>query len=90
MKFTQIRGTGNDETALYAISDHKATIGEFVEEVLEQKPGEWGYIEVNGFKCEYRYGKLLSELPEMILGWHISEVKGYGGWSGMDYIIRVI
>ena len=33
MKFTQIRGTGSDETALYAISDHKATIGEFVDEV---------------------------------------------------------
>lgn len=54
MKFTQIRRTGSDETALYAISDHKATIGEFVEEVLKQNPGEWGCIEVNGFKCEYR------------------------------------
>lgn len=89
MKFKQISKTFSDETAHFAVSDYKATtIGEFVDEVLKENPKEWGKIEVvGGYECEYRYGELLSELPEMIMGWHISEIKGYGGWGMMNYII---
>lgn len=88
MKTEQISKTFSDETAAYNVCDYKATtIGEFVDEVLKESQSDWGYIKVGEFKSEYRYGKLLSELPKHILSQSILNVRGYGGWSRMDYII---
>ena len=83
--------TGGDDMAPYSIYDYKAiTVSDFVTEVLAEEPNEWGRIEVDGFgSIKYRDGKLLSEIPE---SWkHLTVVKltGYGGWSCMDYRIKV-
>ena len=72
------------------------TVGEFIQDVLSDKPHEWGYISVGGHFyqqrkkgcCEYRYGRLLSEMPEELLGVEIKEVLANGGWSRMDYTIN--
>ena len=98
MRFTKIGPTGGDETAPYTVTDYRAkTIVEFVNEVLEQNPKEWGYIEVkdepagDGFhwntRIEYRYGQLLNEIPDTWQYREIGSVTAAGGWSRMDYLI---
>ena len=91
MRFIQTHATGSDETAPFDIMDYKAkTVGEFIDEVLKERPNEWGYFDVYGFgRCEYRSGKLLSELSDDKLRYRIKSVKAAGGWSRMDYRITV-
>ena len=97
MKFTQIGKTMGDETTPYEVTGQKSrTVREFIEEVLEEKPNEWGYISVGGHffqprkkgSCEYRYGRLLSEMPEELLDVEIREILAFGGWTRMDYTIN--
>lgn len=87
-QISQVRG---DCTASYSISDYKAkTIGEFVDEVLAECRGEWGYFTDENYNriSEYRYGHLLKEIPEEISKKRISKIYGDGGWTRMDYRIK--
>lgn len=97
MKFQQVGRTAGDETTPYKVTDFKSrTVGEFIQEVLREYPKEWGYISVGGHfyqqrqkgSCEYRYGRLLSDMPDELLGIEIMEVLASGGWSRMDYTIN--
>lgn len=97
MRFQQVGRTAGDETTPYKVLDFKSrAVGEFTQEVLMENPDEWGYISVGGHfyqtrkrgSCEYRYGKLLSEMPKELLGIEIREVLASGGWSRMDYTIN--
>ena len=97
MKFKQVGNVRGDETAPYEVTDYKAqTVADFVDEVLREKPREWGYISVfegcffNAPRCEYRDGKLLSTLQDNELQKIIVSVKAEGGWSRMDYYIKVM
>lgn len=48
MKLTRTSEIRGDETASYIVEEYKATtLGEFVEEVLKERPHEWGYISFN-------------------------------------------
>lgn len=98
MRFIKTGPTGGDETAPYSVTDYQAkTVVEFIHEMLEQNPKEWGYIEVkdepagDGFRwstrIEYRYGKLLNEIPDAWQYREIDKVDAAGGWSYMDYFI---
>ena len=95
MNVTRIGEVRGDETAPYIVENYKATtVGEFIEEVLEEFPNEWGYFSFNGSfvgnknRCEYRYGKLLNNFPNpMVLEEEIYYIKADGGWSRMDYEI---
>lgn len=91
-----------DCTCAYRVElDRKYTVGEFIETVLTERSGEWGYIGIRvtegGFServfgnpcCEYKWGKLLSTLPKKYLKKKITEVTGDGGWSRMDYLITL-
>lgn len=87
-QISQVRG---DCTASYSISDYKAkTIGEFVDEVLAECRGEWGYFTDENYNriSEYSYGHLLKEIPDEISKKRISKIYGDGGWTRMDYIIK--
>lgn len=87
-----------DQTSSYeVILDKQYTVKEFIEEVLTNRSGEWGYIGIyskNAFfgkpNCEYKWGKLITEpLPEKYMNKVIKEVKGDGGWTRMDYILKL-
>lgn len=97
MRFQQVGRLAGDETTPYEVSGFKSrTVGEFIQEVLEENPNEWGYISVGGHfyqqrksgSCEYRYGRLLSDMPDELLDIEIREVLASGGWSRMDYTIN--
>ena len=88
MKFIQTHSAGGDCTAPYNITDYHEIVADFVGEVLNTYKGEWGYFEIDGRQLEYRYGKLLNEIPCNVLGNKIVSVKARGGWSNMDYYIK--
>ena len=90
-KFIKIRNRG-DCAYDYSIElDKLYTVEEFVNSVLTKD--EFGYIGIdNGIwyspgapYCEYKYGVLLSNLPEDILNKKVSSAKSIGGWGRMDY-----
>ncbi|MBP3610337.1 MAG: hypothetical protein J6J42_08390 [Lachnospiraceae bacterium] len=83
------------------ILDHEYTVQEFVEEVLKEKPEEWGAFEVaTDLKysytsrldnCQYKYGKITEEFkkPESAT-MKIKEIKAHGGWTRMDYFVKPV
>lgn len=98
-RLIQTHAPGGDECAPYDVKfDKPYTIGELVREVLTTCKREWGNFQVrhkgdswldNFFKVEYRYGKLIGELPEDIAELPIISTTSYGGWSAMHYYIIV-
>lgn len=91
LNFTQTRRTGSDETASYDIKPNRqCTLCDFVEHVM-QRTGEWGDIIVLGHRrIEYRWGKLLDDnFPDDLLNREIETITGNGGWSNMDYHIKL-
>ncbi len=99
IKLIQTRPESRDCTAPYDVKfDKPYTIGELVNEVLTTRRNGWGDFEVreggSWFKpticrVDYRYGKLMGELPEDIAKLPIVRATAYGGWSAMDYNIIV-
>lgn len=90
MRFVSTSVMGGDCTTAYNVYDYPTTVGEFIDEILKNYKKEWGEINVNGFgRCEYKHGKLLSELPAEVLQKRITKVRAAGGWSNMDYRIDV-
>ena len=98
--FTLMASTpvGGDCTCGYHVFlDKKYTVGEFIETVLRERPGEWGYIGIKKKKstfgdphCEYSHGRLTTDsLPEDVLNKVVKNVTSSGGWSRMDYLISV-
>ena len=93
-------GCFGDCTAFYDVTiDVPCTVGEFINWVITEKSGEWGAIGISfnkddypgwcKVKCEYKWGKLLTQLPEKYLGKQIHSIKGHGGWTQMDYAIKI-
>lgn len=95
MRFTKIGVERGDCTYAYKVDGYSArTVREFIDEVLHERPQEFGYIAVGGMFishpcCEYRYGKLLSTLSDDLLDKRIVRVDADGGWSNMDYALYV-
>jgi len=98
IKLTQNTPTGGDCTAGYAVTlDKEYTVCELVNEILTRK--EWGYIricnegqvrfECGSPNCEYRQDKLLTEMSSEVLNMKVKSVMASGGWSRMDYIIKL-
>lgn len=89
MKFIQTHAVGGDETAPFDLSEYPAKVTDFVAEVLKHIR-EWGTIEVRGHGCvEYKYGKLLGEIPDEWKDLTIRDAKAAGGWSYMTYYLFV-
>ncbi len=91
MKFWYTHGPGSDGTAAYDVTEYKAiTAKEFAHEVITTEPNEWGRIEVDGFgSVKYRDGELLTEIPASWEYLTVVSVKSAGGWSSMDYFLKV-
>ena len=81
MKLKQSSAVRGDETASYSVELEKQyTVNDLINEALA-KSGEWGYIGIScpntifGHpKCEYKWGKLISNLPEEYLSKKIISV----------------
>ena len=77
VKYTQIGMGSPDCTYMYCVEISKPMkVKDFISELLETYPKEWGYIGIYSTDktstfgkphCEYSYGKLESELPEEYL-----------------------
>ncbi len=91
---TKVKG---DETAGYeVILTKEYTVRSFVNELLTERKGEWGHVGVDDGSSifgspnlEYKWGKLLSELPKEILDKKIISATASGGWSRMDYKLKL-
>lgn len=97
MFFTKKGQTWRDETTPYVVTGQKSrTVREFINEVLNERPDEWGYISVGKHffqsgaivVAEYRFGKLVSQSDGHALDVKIKEIMAFGGWSRMDYTIN--
>ena len=77
--------------------DGRCTVGEFVESVLKEKPGEWGTFDiVRDLKylnsvdvCEYERGEVKKDFKKAeSRGLEVKEIKAHGGWTLMEYYIK--
>lgn len=93
MNFRQLRSEGSDCTAPYEVTNFPVIVSDFVNEVLTDRKGEWGKIYIEDFftgdNYEYRYGELKNSIPPNILESKIKSISAYGGWTNMDYILKL-
>ena len=95
-KLTQLRPEGSDCTAPYGVElNGEYTVAEFITDVLKDER-EWGYIGIDDGKAifgnpcrEYKGGKMLSTLPDDFLTMKVTRARASGGWSRMDYLLKV-
>lgn len=93
MKLKQLTEYCRDEAA-YLVTNYKAqTFVEFVNEVLEECPDEWGvFRDGEGISSkeivEYKYGELLGNIPEEYQYRTIQKILATGGWSCMNYAVH--
>lgn len=90
---------GSDCTAPYNVRlNREYTVAEFIEDALSSWDlGTWGNIRViydramsdRGPACNYRNGCLLSTIPAEWLAMKVISGVAVGGWSCMDYVIKV-
>ena len=101
-KVTQTSKVRSDETASYSVKMTKCNVSlrDFIEYLLTEIKGEWGYVKIQKKGCpwysstfcvEYKWGKIISDnIPDDIKGKIVpSEFIADGGWSRMDYIIKL-
>lgn len=96
IRFIQTGTTLGDCTTPYEGEFEKPMeVHELVALVLENTQ-DWGYIGIRDNetifgnpRCEYRYGKLLSELPNELMCKKIERISASGGWTRMDYLLTL-
>ena len=97
IKFKQVSKVYGDCTADYeVVLDKQYTVREFVSYVLSQK-GEWGTIQIydpdkswlDYDRYEYRYGNLNNYIPNEIMEKKIAFINSRGGWTAMDYVLKL-
>lgn len=86
-----------DETTPFRVTEYKAkTVVEFINEVLDERPYEWGAFAVKavgrGFlgspRIKYKDGELLEDIPDAWQYVEIESIEACGGWTTMDYLIK--
>lgn len=88
-EFTESKGPFGDACSLYKVTVRKPmSVQDLIDYVLTEK-GEWGYIDVNMHRLEYRHGRIVSDnLTDVEKQTEIKDVFAYGGWSRMDYNVN--
>lgn len=98
IRFIQTSEESGDCSAYYdVILDKPHTVGEFINLVLIERKGEWGKFEIYSpnvswldyEKYEYRYGVLNDAIPKNLLEKKIISIKANGGWTNMDYLLKL-
>lgn len=87
--FVESRGPFGDACSLYKVQVRKPmSVQDLIDYVLTVKD-EWGYIDVNEHRLEYRYGEIvLDNLTDAEKQTGIKDVFAYGGWSRTDYKVN--
>lgn len=87
-------GPYGDACSHYSVILRKRyTIKEFIAEVLQSYPKDWGTFYggpswASPKICEYKYGSIYGEISPVNLNAVILSVEAHGGWSLMDYYIK--
>ena len=84
-------GPFGDQTSCYDVRIKKdgLTVGELCDYAVNES-GEWGYIKVGGHTLEYKWGEVLRDtIPADTKKLPISSCTAGGGWSRMDYRIKI-
>lgn len=101
MNLIPIGRTRPDQTECYAVElEHGHTVRDFVQSILTQCPKDWGIVRIfpagttpaPAFRYEYKYGKArpnTDALPDEVLDAEVASVDAAGGWSRMDYDVRL-
>lgn len=79
------------------ILDKEYTVEEFVDVILKQRVGEWGYFGIyddgktysGDPKIEYVNGGLREQFPGIFLNEKVVKVKATGSWGAMDHLIHI-
>ena len=101
-KLIQSTPVSGDCTCGYNVKlDREYTVKDFIDTVLSERTREWGCIgmyDQSDFvgryfgnpNMEYSHGKIVtSNFTEDILRKEVKDVSASGGWSRMDYILKV-
>ena len=101
-KFIRSTPVGGDCTCGYEIKlERSYTVKDFIDTVLAERADEWGYIGIydpynfagrhfGNPNMEYSHGKIVtSNFTEDILRKEVKDVSASGGWSRMDYVLKV-
>ena len=93
---------GGDCTRPYHVTLHKDfTVEELIRMIKDSVNGygqkEWGCIDIykdippfRDGRCEYRHGEIISnDIPKEILNKKVISVRASGGYSRMDYMVKV-
>ena len=84
-------GPFGDECSMYNVSfSTGSTVHQFVKEMLNQYPQEWGKIYICGFAepvATYTRKRclIMKDVYEQYKHKKIVKILGHGGWSNMDY-----
>lgn len=97
MNFIENGKESGDCTRPYIVEGYKShNVWDFVEEVIKERPKEYGEIVVltkstylDYPRIEYDYGKVVSGLDEKMKSMEIKSVNARGGWSLMYYYIKI-
>lgn len=102
IEFIYEYGPAGDQCCGYNIrTDQPCTVQQFVNEVLRQRPGEWGIFRIctqeglvrsSDKEPEVAYkkgGELKAPVPAELAEKPILAIKARGGWTAMDYFIAV-
>ncbi len=97
-KLVQSGPTGGDETAMHSVqfSGPIPTLGEFMEDLIANHSGDWGCLDIRDEHANkiggafYSHGTFESDnIPDVIKKHRIQRISASGGWSRMDYLVKV-
>lgn len=94
MHFNIIK-SGSDCTNLYKVSlDKEYTVQEFLDEAFSIRKNEWGSISIYNKEikigCSYSKSQIpYIQIPKDVLTKKIKDVSATGGWSNMNYDIKL-
>lgn len=98
LKLIQVGEAAGDCTCNYRVEfPPKLQAKDFILAAMKEYPNEWGTIyfiesESNAeiAAIEFRKGKIApTTLPEELLKRCIKEIRAYGGWSNLNYEVRL-
>ena len=90
---------GGDCTCAYRVRlNAQCTVRELIEDIMRERPNEWGFIEVKRYKAfnnkydrviSFKNGEYDTSNISEVLDEIVESVSASGGWSNMDWNINI-